>query len=61
MNFNAYILYSYIALIILIFIIFLIHSYYLKFIVTSFKKDPEYKDDSIKSKFIVLIPARNES
>lgn len=60
MDFQNYLVYGYIALFVAIFLVFLIFSYYLKYLFVSKKSDRKLKDAEINYKYVVLIPARSE-
>ena len=61
MNYLEILAYSYLALLGAFLLILLFNSYYIKFIYVYFKKIKTPQKANIFYKYIVLIPARNES
>ena len=61
MNYSEILGYTYLALLGVIVLIVLLNSYYIKFIYVYFKKEKTLQKANIFYKYIVLIPARNES
>ena len=61
MNYLEILGYTYLALLGVILLILLCNSYYVKFIYVYFKKTKTLQKANIFHKYIVLIPARNES
>ena len=61
MNYSEILGYTYLALLGVILLIVLLNSYYIKFIYVYYKKEKTLQKANIFYKYIVLIPARNES
>ena len=61
MDYLSILLYTYLALLCAIIIVILCNSYYFKYIYVYFKKDIKIEKSDKLNKYVVLIPARNES
>lgn len=61
MNYESILLWSYLALLIAFIVIILGNWYYFKFIYVCVKKEKTFQKANIFYKYVVLIPARNES
>lgn len=60
MDFQNFLIYGYVALLVAVLLVFLVFSFYIKYIIASKKPDRTLEDAKINYKYVVLIPARNE-